>query len=667
MLIASFIVLFFLPGWLILDLFRQWPHEDYLVRVNVAVCIGLAAIPILWLSLTTLDIHVESGGIRTGYNLFALMALFRIMLKIRRRKRNKTEDKIVNWYWLFLLSFLIILMTATRILQIRNVILPPWVDSVKHASIIKMLTETKLIPHVFSNKKANDEFIYHFGYHSIIATLVLYSNLPITQIMLYFGQFLSVLAPISAYSLTLVQSKSRRAGLYALITVGLISTMPARYVSWGRYTLLSGMVILPIALLFTLWLATQKRLTIYTIGIVAILWSGLLLTHYRVTLYGALFLLVWYLVEILSSLWYRHSINATYILRGLVLVLSSLIITSPWLVHLIQSSKIKTLLQWAMLREHPRTLPGAIAGGILRFDYLFNFMDWLLIMFAIGGGLTVGIALRRKNILLGMSWIAGLFVMANPAIISPDIIPLSDNFTFVSTVYLPIALIGGDLFLGITNFVAQHYPSIRNQKKLYGLLGALLIPIGWALRSQINVIPSGNITSTSSDLEAIRWIDENLPIQSNILINTRYWADNTYVGTDAGYWINVLTGRKTTLPPSDYVLGDRSSVAQINELARRIAERGSSDMRGLRSELLRNNVTHIFIGSYGGPLKVEDFVQDSNYDIVFTNGAAWVFVDRAAIEALSQAQLRGNNQSLEILFRRQYLPLVQVSGKPAGN
>jgi len=656
---AFLVILFFLPGWLALNLFRQWPHEDFLVRLGVAVCFSFAVIPVAWLLLTTFGIRVGSFAVRVGYGTVTVAAGLWLFTKLRMRKQCQTDNKI-NWAWLVVLFLIIGLIVSVRILQIRNVLLPPWVDSIKHASIIEQLLDSGHVPAVFPGEQMDNWFIYHFGYHSFVATLVLFSGLPVAQTMLYFGQFLSMLAPVSTYALVVSLSKNRLAGLFALIVVGLVSIMPARYISWGRYTLLSGMMLLPVTLLFTTWLLSKDKLTRFSFATAAMFWACVALTHYRVALFGAVFLLLWYLAEMIPDLWYRRTVHTLSIRRLGLLAFASLILIFPWINHLIHSPTTKMVVQWALLREQAETLIGATTMGLHNFGYLFHPKDWLLMTLVIVG-LIFGVVLRRKVTLIGMVWIVVLFVLANPAIFSPNIIPLSDNLTFASIIYLPIVLIGSDLLVGITDFAEQRLLPAHNKLVQHGLLGILLIVAIWTSWLQINMIPPGNVLADTEDLEAIRWIDENLPPQASFLINTRYWADNTYVGSDAGYWISALASRATTLPATNYALGTPASVTRINELARRIAEKGSTDLEELHSELLQRNITHVFIGSHGGPLKIDDLVQDPNYDTVFAKGTAWIFVDRAAIDALDHVQLQGDDYPLEILFRRQYLPFLQIA------
>ncbi len=91
-------------------------------------------------------------------------------------------------------------------------------------------------------------FYYHFGFHAAAAFFAAVSGLSPDRAVLLFGQILGAAAALSAYRLSLALRRDRRQALLALALVGFFSQMPAYYLTWGRYTLLAGMVLLPLAM-----------------------------------------------------------------------------------------------------------------------------------------------------------------------------------------------------------------------------------------------------------------------------------------------------------------------------------------------------------------------------------------------------------------------------------
>ena len=69
---------------------------------------------------------------------------------------------------------MLLLLGATtlglRLYQIRDVVLPLWVDSVHHALLIRVVGETGRIPTSLRPSMPMDRLPYHWGYHVIAAT-----------------------------------------------------------------------------------------------------------------------------------------------------------------------------------------------------------------------------------------------------------------------------------------------------------------------------------------------------------------------------------------------------------------------------------------------------------------------------------------------------------------
>lgn len=68
-----------------------------------------------------------------------------------------------------------------------------------------------------------------------------------------------------------------------------------------------------------------------------------------------------------------------------------------------------------------------------------------------------------------------------------------------------------------------------------------------------DVRPNQYALATRADLRAADWIRQNLPPDSKFLVNSFFaYGDTLIVGSDGGWWLPSLTGRKTNLPPMPY-------------------------------------------------------------------------------------------------------------------
>jgi hypothetical protein len=145
------------------------------------------------------------------------------------------------------------------------------------------------------------------------------------------------------------------------------------------------------------------------------------------------------------------------------------------------------------------------------------------------------------------------------------------------------------------------------------------------LTAQAGILNPVTTLASAADREALAWIETHTPPSAVFAINGWEWLNGTWAGSDGGAWIWPLTGRATTLPPADYVYGPLDQQAAINDYNRRLFQAGDLEPARLLALLQEAGVTHIYLGARGGPLTPEMFAGRDPYQLLFTNGAAWVF------------------------------------------
>jgi len=169
---------------------------------------------------------------------------------------------------------------AVRMLAIRDLAAPAWVDSVHHTVVAPIIGETGRVPATYAPYVAVQQATYHFGFQADVAFFHWLTGLSLPQAMLIFGQVLNGLMALQVYLFASWLGVNRRGAFLAALIVGLVSTMPAYYVSWGRYTQLAGLAILPVAAVLTVRAARQLRKRTWALALLTL--GGLTLTHYRV-------------------------------------------------------------------------------------------------------------------------------------------------------------------------------------------------------------------------------------------------------------------------------------------------------------------------------------------------------------------------------------------------
>ena len=135
-----------------------------------------------------------------------------------------------------------------RFVHARDLALPLWVDSVHHTLITRLIVESGQLPVDYGPLVPAQPFTYHFGFHAVVAYVSWLSGLGVAEGVLFVGQLLNGLVVLPAYLLASRLCANRRAGLVAGVLAGLVTTMPAYYVSWGRYPQLAGLLVLPAAI-----------------------------------------------------------------------------------------------------------------------------------------------------------------------------------------------------------------------------------------------------------------------------------------------------------------------------------------------------------------------------------------------------------------------------------
>jgi hypothetical protein len=619
---------------------------------------------------------------------------------------------------------------AVRLLAIRDLVLPQWVDSPHHYTIARLLAEHGRVPPTYEPLLPIDRFLYHFGFHALAVTVHWLSGAALPEVFLLLGQVLQALVPLAAYTAVGALTRRPRAGLFAAVFVAFVSLFPAYYLTWGRYTHLAGVLLLYPALALVWRLAVRppcsgRFVVAVQLGLLA---AGLLLTHYVVFLFWLAFafvalpvgfaqrplyvsgrqrpigvvaaaLAVVALAALLGLL--AGSLQLTYyvilifwLAFSAVTFLASLVrrsgfvprrqrlvallatacaaslLAAPWLWRLAS----RLLLVFAAQPQRLAAPPGynafpfdyfsaplerawlalaaaALAWGLLRGNTLLAAIAaWLALL---GGFVNLGAGtwLVTNNALAITLFVPGSLVLGwgadgllsfslallRPPVASPSPAPL-DGPTHPSSIegvarHLPLNGDSSRLFAPRSRLHASRrsalgtrHLSLASGLALLALLSAALGVAGArGLAAQVAILNPDTTLVRPADRPALEWIELNVPADAVFLINAWEWLNGTWAGSDAGGWIWPLTGRRATLPTADYAYASPAYQAQVNALQARLSQiKDAADPAALA--LLREaGVTHVFIGARGGPFTPEMFLGRSPYNLLFTNGAAWIF------------------------------------------
>ncbi|HEU5101699.1 MAG TPA: hypothetical protein VFU22_21905, partial [Roseiflexaceae bacterium] len=260
---------------------------------------------------------------------------------------------------------------------------------------------------------------YHWGYHVFMAAAMRLAGAELPVTLLWGGQMLNALHALAAAGLAAYLWRRHIASVVAALVVGLVSIFPAYYVSWGRYTQLTGLLLL--VPLMIVWLELLRSCSAGLVGAgdrarasggcnwrlpvaLALLLAGLCLIHFIVLAFGLCFIAVsgigWVLSARREQLWAR--VLAAAGAAGLALALSG-----PWLWLLVSR---------ALLPSDVGVAPPLVGRGA--FYALDTRLLWaghnrLLVAIALAAALW-GMRRRARVVAEQLAWVAALCVLANP-------------------------------------------------------------------------------------------------------------------------------------------------------------------------------------------------------------------------------------------------------------
>ncbi len=643
-LCLSSVSLFWLTGRLCVRVLNLRLSHDILTRVAIEIGLGLAFWPLLLLFTDLFGLR-WSPAVGRFSALLVCVASFVDFVWVpgttwqRRQRRLRKEFK-----WLSVFGIIFILTFVTRCLHIRDLALPPWIDSVHHTMVVRLLVERGALPETYAPFIVGGRFFYHWGYHALVAWLAWFLDrteaFAIAQLVLHFGQVLNTLAVLMLYAAGRVLFDSRRAGLLAALITGLVSWFPAYYVTWGRYTQLAGLLVL-IPFLIMLW-DIRSRPTYARMGGAALLGAGLFLIHIRVFIFAGTFISALIIFLLLGRDWRTLG---RWALIGLVIVLLIL----PWLRVLVNyqqerssilvsnsPSKIEEFNQnynivqkdllWAPRNRQLLSIATAGITGILGWgaaplwERVLSFL-WLSAL----GYLLVrkrGSFPGRLGRALGLLtlWCLLTVLLLNLHLLGLPNIGIIHNNSALIALFVPLALSVGGLSAWILKEVC---PGRWAWLSMLCLVSSVAL---WGTFTMTDVVNPTTVLAKSADVEAMYWIRENTSAEARFAVNIWPWLGQAYAGSDGGYWIPVLTDRFSVLLPALYTSAlPRADVLRVNQTLTAWYHVQQMDDQMLRRWLQENDITHVYIGANGGLVSPQRFLDLSFARTVYQQEGVFIF------------------------------------------
>lgn len=619
-------IILLLPGWLLTYRFCAHSQRSIWEQAALAVGMSLAINPLVMLWTRIIGLRWS----KTGSYVFAGLLILITLIVIARSKPWSAKIVIRSDDLAF--SAILAVSLFVRVAMARDLVASPWVDSVHHAWITRLIQEQGGIPFSYQPTLDIPPTSYHPGFHVSLALFQWLSGLAMPKAMLIFGQALNVASILAVYLFTISLTRHAWASILSALAAGLFMPLPAYLTSWGRYTHLAGLLIL-VAIIalqrkpatpilqpekqnnidahesdFPSWQKnpfSTSTLILNGIGV-----AGLFLVHYRV----AAFLGFWWLAEILSS-----SIDLNDFLR------------KNWAVIKRISLGFLLILPWALPAIFHTFLPRLPSPPGDRAQWFEGF-DLSVLTAASGWGVLVAAGLgviffslqsTRKSLAL-IIWVGLMALSANLGALGLPGSRFINNLSVEITLFLPISLFAGFGAAWLIERITLKMPQPVQKMAIYPCSLALVLGMFLGFIRLLPILNPTTVLVHNADLTALEWIARNIPQGEHFLINPYRWGYGLCTGSDGGYWITPLTGHLSIPPPVLYGFEAPEEVQKIKTICEEV--RSSAQNPTALSLLMRENgIRYLYLGHKGGVMSPDLLQSSESFELIYSNQGVWIF------------------------------------------
>ena len=593
--------LYLLPGFALLKLIWNDPALAWPEYLALGAGFSIALPPLL------LEIAYFIGLPWTQLATFAYIGFALLILGLSTSARIEGVlarlNTLSSWHGRLLVGLLGVGLLS-RLFVVRGLPVGMWGDSYQHTMIAQLLVDNSGLFSSWEPYSPLVTFTYHYGFHANVAFLHWLTAIPVPQSVLYVGQILGAVALVMAYLLTVRLTGSRYAGIWAVVLTGFINTMPAYYVNWGRYTQLSGQVLLPVVLVSWMNVWNGKATTWRGILAASIVTASLVLTHYLVAVFAGIFLAALLVARSLNDRSWS-GLRRT-VVQGTGIASITVLLTAPWLLNILNGRLTRiatTIVNRSSATEPATSLPSL--ASVTPF-----FLKQEIILLAIVG---LAIAWRRRQwyILLATIWTGLLVFLTIPHVVRLPGTGIVTAFTAYIALYVTVVPIAS-YALGI----GQEYFQRRRPHLTQGVSGAAIVAcMGWGVYWHYDLLDPTFQLFTTADEQAMAWIRTETAPSATFLVNMFPAFENSVVvGSDGGWWIPLLTGRNSTLPPLNYsheMTSPPNYLQRVNAFAATLREHPLPSDEGIR-QIREAGIDYVYTGAHVG--------QDDPIDVAALRG-----------------------------------------------
>jgi hypothetical protein len=355
----------------------------------------------------------------------------------------------------------------------------------------------------------------------------------------------------------------------------------------------------------------------------------MMLHYYRMPYYFAFYIFAWLLVwgvpqwRLDLRQWLRVCLKLA------VIALTAFLFFLPWYLHL-AGGRLSDVVE-AGISSQP-TL-STILNEYRIWQDAPNYLSIPLIFLAIVAFLW---SLARRNwqvAALGLwtTWMAAYY--AGRLIHLPGA-NLSSSFSILISLYIPASLLIGWLLSELTQ--SRFFQNGVVVPRVL-VLAIIIVAVWSAWKQRLIPQPRESALVTRSDLRAMSWIRQNIPADSIFLVEGyRVFGGASAVGSDGGWWLPLLAGRRNTMPPQYALLNESPEPPdysrRVVELVAKLETNSPGSPEGFRA-LCSMGVTHVYVGQWQGKqgygatqlFSAESLLNAPQFDLVYAQDRVRIF------------------------------------------
>ncbi len=647
--------LYITPGWAILSiLLPRWANYRWPIKLGLSIGVSLALYPVLllWTNIFDLQLGRAYAWIPSLIGLIIIIWSYRESIQglrfsfIQRKKifhhikpidtiQKSLFDRLPD----ILLVLVLILLSFSRFWSIRNLDAPMWGDSYQHTMIAQLLVDNGGLFESWEPYVPYHSLTVHYGFHTAVALFTWLTSSDIVARTLQVGQLVNIFAVITLLPLALrFCPHNRWAGLGIVLIAGLLSQMPAYYVNWGRYPQLAGQTILPVSI-WLLWesvgsISSTKNFNfrkrpVFLLALTAIVVSGMLLAYYRMAFYFVFFILAW--LAIYGILQWKLNLKAwiQIIFKLATIAITSLIIILPWILNVMGS----TLAEVTQAGVSTGSSWEPILAEYRIWRDIFVYTPPLALIASVLATIW-GIYKKAYILLILPVWFIFLAAYITGKLFGVPGTNMLQNFTLIISIYIPIGLLAGWLVDEIGQSFEQRLNYLGSV--VFTIL-ILVLAFPGARRVGSVTDPNTYTLVTRPDKRAMSWINEYIPDNSRFLVEGyRIYGGWTAVGSDAGWWISLLTNNENSMPPQYALMNEAPNhpeySKQVIDLVANLEEVSLNSNDGTQI-LCKNDINYIYIGQGQGKTGIgaqqlfspEEMDNNPNIDLIYWHDRIYIY------------------------------------------